>query len=103
MKKLYLILAFLMVSLISFATGETVVVDTNVGGGIASNPTQLGPVNPCPQLLFQVITNLPPDYVIVSKYEWFVNGVSTYVNTTDPGNSTFSTRLFPILLVFIAR
>jgi hypothetical protein len=57
----------------SFATGETVVVETNVGGGVATNPTQLGPVNPCSQLLFKVITNLPPGYVVVGKYEWFVN------------------------------
>jgi hypothetical protein len=42
MKKFYLIVAFLMTSLMSFATGETVVVETNVGGGVATNPTQLG-------------------------------------------------------------
>lgn len=88
--KRFLISSFLcLISVLSLAANETVVVLTNTGDGIAETPTELKPVNPCSQLLFKVNINIPVGYVIVSKYEWFVNGISTYVNTTDPGNQSF--------------
>lgn len=74
MKKIYLIFTFLLICLTSFGTGEEVWVA--VFNGYAKAPSQLNPVNPCSQLLFYCDVHIPDGYAIVSKYEWFVNGIS---------------------------
>ncbi|MGN6401493.1 MAG: hypothetical protein ACTHMD_13640 [Flavisolibacter sp.] len=70
MKQLCLLFIFSLISFVSFANGENVVVATNTGDGIAETPGELGPVNPCADLYFKVNPNFPPDYVIVEKFEW---------------------------------
>jgi len=50
MKRLYLFFFFSLITYVSFAEGENVVVLTNVGDGIAETPGELGPVNPCTDL-----------------------------------------------------
>ena len=69
-----------------FASGEEVWVVTNSGStGYAKSASQLGPVNPCSGLLFYVNAPIPAGYSVISKCEWFVNGISTYTNTSgDP-------------------
>ena len=85
MKQLCLLFIFSLISYVSFADGENVVVATNTGDGIAETPGELGPVNPCADLYFQVNPNFPPDYVIVEKFEWFVNVlVKTSTDPNDP-------------------
>lgn len=68
---------------------EEVWVVTNIGDNYAQSASELGPGAPCTTIPFFVHVQIPPDYVIVSKYEWFVNGVSVYINTTDPGDAIF--------------
>lgn len=82
MKKFYLSFLFCLFSILSFASGETVVVVTNVGDGIAETPSELKPVNPCVTLLFKVNINSPQGFAIVAKYEWFVNGSLVLTNDT---------------------
>ena len=90
MKQNLLIFLLLFLSYSAFADAEQVCVVTNTGSsGEACNATDLKPVNPCAALLFKVNYTVPPNYVIVSKYEWFVNGVSVYTNTSAPGDPTF--------------
>jgi hypothetical protein len=79
-------LCFIFCCFFSFAAGETVVVVTNTGDGFAETPSELKPVNPCASLSFKVNINVPPDYIIVGKFEWFVNDilVKTTTDATDP-------------------
>lgn len=80
------ILIFILSSNLIFASG-TEQVCVNTGTGTACSPTQLGYVNPCNTVPFVVQNLTPPSgYVIVSKFEWFVNGVlvKTTTNPTDP-------------------
>ena len=64
---------------------------TNSGSsGEACNASTLGFVDPCQTLAFKVKGDIPPGYIAVAKYEWFVNGVSVKV-TTNPSD--------PILLL----
>jgi len=85
MKKISLFFTFLLISLISFALNEEVWVVTNSGSNAyAKSPQDLGWVNPCDQFEFYVDVHIPLGYVNVSKYEWFVNGLS--VKTTTDGS-----------------
>ncbi|MBI1781426.1 MAG: hypothetical protein HYR66_08655 [Sphingobacteriales bacterium] len=60
---------------------------TNTGSsGLACTASSLGFVTPCSTLGFIVNYQIPAGFVIVAKYEWFVNGVSVKTTTTvsDP-------------------
>lgn len=75
-----------MINFCAFASGEQVWVVTNSGGdGFAKSATELGTVNPCSTIPFYVDVHIPPDYVMVGKFEWFVNGVSVKT-TTEPSD-----------------
>jgi hypothetical protein len=89
MKKSYLTLCFLIYTICCFAENENVCVITNTGSsGQACTASGLGYVDPCSTLAFQVNYNIntAAGFIIVAKYEWFVNGVSVKVTTTasDP-------------------
>lgn len=87
MKNIYLSFAFFLIAHTSFASGEEVWVVTNTGSdAYAKSATELGPVDPCITIPFYVDVHIPSGYVIVGKYEWFVNGVSVKITTTpnDP-------------------
>lgn len=71
---------------------------TNSGSsGEACNASTLGFVDPCQTLAFKVKGDIPPGYIAVAKYEWFVNGVSVKV-TTNPSDPIllFSITSYPI-------
>lgn len=96
MKKIYLCFISFLFTYASFATGEQVWVSTNTGGSsFAKSPSILGFVDPCISLLFYVDVHIPfaDGYVIVGKYEWFVNGVSVLTNTSDPSDATLPWNL----------
>lgn len=87
MKKTYLTLCFLICTIFCFADDENICVITNTGSsGQACSASSLGFVNPCSTLGFVVNYQIPADFLIVAKYEWFVNGVSVKTTTTpsDP-------------------
>lgn len=89
MKKSYLTVCFLLSAIYSFALNETVCVITNTGSsGQACTASSLGFVDPCSTLGFVVNYNIPTSdgFVVVAKFEWFVNGVlvKTTTNATDP-------------------
>lgn len=87
MKKSYLTLCFLLFTFYSFADNENVCVVTNTGSSPqACSASALGFVDPCSTLPFVVNYQIPAGFVIVAKYEWFVNGVSVKTTTTpsDP-------------------
>jgi len=86
MKKALFYASFCLLSFFASADGsETVCVTTNTGNnGQWCTPSQLGPVNPCSSLGFTVTNLTPPSgFVMVGKFEWFVNGISVKT-TTDP-------------------
>jgi hypothetical protein len=87
MRKIYLFLALLFVSYTSFADDERVCVigeSTNI-----CSSSNLGYINPCGTYGFIVDYTIPSEYVIVAKYEWFVNGISVKT-TTAPSDPIFS-------------
>lgn len=90
MKKPFLLILFSLLQVLLYAAGtEKVCVLTNTGStGDACSPSELGFVEPCETLTFLVQNRIPPDgFVIVAKYEWFLNGtlVKTTINPTDFG------------------
>lgn len=81
MKKVYLSFLLFLLCFSCFADNESICVITNTGSsGEACSPTMLGNVNPCTTLAFKLNSNVPTNYVLPAKFEWFVNGVS--VKTT---------------------
>ena len=84
MKKIYSAICFILFAVSSYADQEKVCVITNTGtSGRACSASELGFVDPCANLSFAVDYLLPTGFVVVAKYEWFVNGVSVK-STTDP-------------------
>jgi hypothetical protein len=85
MKKLLSMNLLLMYSIFSFADNEKLCV-VKANGALACTATQLGIVEPCSQQLFKLDYKVPDGFVILSKIEWFVNGVSVKISTSanDP-------------------
>ncbi len=86
MKKILFSIVFCLTVYFVYADGsERVCVLTNTGfTGDACTASELGPVDPCTSITFIVNNRTPPaGFIIVAKYEWFVNGVSVKT-TTDP-------------------
>lgn len=89
MKKILFSVLFSLLGYFVYADGsEQVCVLTNTGStGDACSASQLGFVDPCTSLTFIVKYLTPPTgFVIVAKYEWFVNGISVKINTTTPSD-----------------
>lgn len=89
MKKTLFYAFFCLSSYFAYADGsESICVITNTGNnGEWCTPSQLGFVNPCNALAFVVRNLTPPSgFVIVAKFEWFVNDVlvKTTTDPTDP-------------------
>lgn len=84
MKHLFFTLNLLLGSLYSFADNERVCVLSN-STSICSK-SSLGYVNPCATLNFIVNFQIPSGYIIVDKYEWYVNNVLVKINTTNPSD-----------------
>ena len=87
MKKINLLLCFLIISYGSFADSE--ISGAQLYGGFQSfttDPSVLKPINPCGTYLFLVQYFLPTNYISVSKFQWYVNNVlvKTTTDGTDP-------------------
>lgn len=85
MRRLLFALTFCLSSYIVFAAGEEKVCVGTAGSPICDRE-DLGHVNPCSTTPFIVQNVAPPSgFVMVAKYEWFVNGISVKT-TTDPND-----------------
>lgn len=86
MKHFYSTVILLLCLLSGFSQTPTVCVVTNQGStGLVCPPNGLDPQPPCAPINFTVNYTLPPEYVVVAKYEWYIN--NTLVKTTqNPGD-----------------
>lgn len=89
MKKCVVSFVFILCFLVNvFCAGtEQVCVITNTGAGYVCSPSSLGFINPCSTINFIVRNTIPPTgYILVGKYQWFVNDVLVKENTSDPSD-----------------
>jgi Secretion system C-terminal sorting domain len=84
MKRNYLLFFLLLCFARAHADNERVCVIT--GGPNACTANDLGYVNPCSQIVFVAIFDVPSGYDVASKFEWYVNSVlvKTSTNPLDP-------------------